>query len=209
MNRAEISADSANDIDSTPDTNPADDNQPAAPGDPTDNVIDNSAGDEHDHDIAGLTIDVFYLAIEKDYTSDSSADGNATDALIQPGDDATFTITVTNEGTVDATAVEITDFIPPGFALNDAGWTDTGDGTAATNVGDIAAGASVSVTITMTAVDTSAGALVNVAEISGDNGGIDVDSTPDDNPAEGIGGEDDIDGAILTLDAFDLALQKV
>ena len=209
VNGAEISSDDANDIDSTPDTDPADDNQPAAPGDPTDDVIDGTGGDEDDHDIAGLTIDVFDLALVKDFTSDSSADGNATDAVIQPGDDATFTITVTNEGTVDATAVEVTDFLPAGFVLNDAAWTDNADGTATINVGDIAAGTSVSVTITVTAADTGAGPLVNIAEISGDNGGIDVDSTPDDDPAEGIGGEDDIDGAELTVDAFDLALAKV
>ena len=210
VNGAEISSDTATDIDSTPDSDPADDAQPAAPGDPTDNVIDNTAGDEDDHDIAGLTVDVYDLAIAKDFTSDASADGNAADGVIQPGDDATFTITVTNQGTVDAASVDITDYLPAGFTLNDAGWTDNGDGTATTNVGAVAAGASVSVTITITATNTGAGPLVNVVEISGDDGD-DIDSTPDADPDNegGPGGEDDIDDAPLTVDAYDLALTKV
>ena len=215
VNLAEISADDANDVDSTPDTDPADDNQPAAPGDNTDNVTDNTNGDEDDHDIAGLIIDEYDLAIAKDFTSDTSADGNAGDGVIQPGDDATFTVTVTNQGTVDAADVEITDYLPAGFVLSataadSAAWTDNGDGTATTSVGAIAATESVSVTITITAIATGAGPLVNVVEISSDDGD-DVDSTPDTDPDNegGPGGEDDIDDAPLTVDAYDLALTKV
>ncbi len=220
VNGAEISSDTATDVDSTPDADPADDNQPAAPGDPTDDVIDNTPdangeADEDDHDIAGLTVDVYDLALVKEYTSDTSVDGNSTDGVIQPGDDVTFTVTVTNEGTVGATAVEVTDYLPAGFVLSatapdSAAWTDNGDGTATTNVGDIAPGASTSVTITLTAVDTGAGPLVNVVEISEDNGD-DIDSTPDADPDNegGPGGEDDIDDAPVTVDAYDLALQKV
>ena len=210
VNTAEISSDPANDIDSTPDTDPADDAQPAAPGDATDDVIDNTDGDEDDHDIAGLVIDVYDLAIEKDYTSDTSDDGNATDGVIQQGDDATFTITVTNEGTVDASNVEVTDYLPVGFVLNDVAWTDNGDGTATISVGAIPAGGSVDVTITMTAANTGAGPLVNWAEISADDGD-DIDSTPNTNPDDDgtPPSEDDIDDAPLTVDAFDLALTKV
>ena len=34
-----------------------------------------------------------------------------------------------NQGTFDATTFEVTDYIPTGFVLNDAAWTDNGDGT--------------------------------------------------------------------------------
>ena len=123
VNWAEISSDDGNDVDSTPDTDPADDNQPAAPGDPTDDVTDNTAGDEDDHDPAPVTVENFDLALTKVYTSDASADGNATDGIIQLGDDVTFTITVINQGTLDAGTFEVTDFLPPGFVLNDPAWT--------------------------------------------------------------------------------------
>jgi len=208
VNRAEVSSDDGNDVDSTPDSNPVNDNQPAAPGDPTDDVVDNTDGDEDDHDIAGLTVDVYDLEIEKSYLSDTSVDGNSTDALIQIGDDATFEIEVFNVGTIDATTVEVTDFLPSGFVLNDVAWAENGDGSATRSVGPIAAGASTSVTITATAATSGAGDLVNVAEITLDDGD-DVDSTPNDNPDDDPPTEDDRDEAPLTVDAYDLALRKV
>ena len=211
VNGAEISSDTATDIDSTPDNDPADDNQPTAPGDPTDDEVNNAAGDEDDHDIAGLTVDVYDLALVKDFTSDTSADGNSTDGVIQAGDDATFTITVTNEGTVTAAAFDITDYLPIGFVLNDASWTDNGNNTATTSVaGPLAPGASTSVTITLTAATPGAGPLVNWAEISSDEGD-DIDSTPNTSPNDDgtPPSEDDIDDAPLTVDAYDLALRKV
>jgi uncharacterized repeat protein (TIGR01451 family) len=209
VNWAEISADAGDDVDSTPNLDVADDNQPAAPGDPTDDVIDNSVDgtgnpDEDDHDPAGVRVERFDLALEKSYTSDTSVDGADTDGVIEPGDDVLWTITVTNEGSVDATGIEIVDHLPVGFVLNDATWSDNGDGTASHTIGALAAGDSVDVTITTTAVDPSAGELVNVAEISGDDGD-DADSTPDDDPDDD---EDDIDDAAVTVDAYDLALTK-
>ena len=128
VNVAEISADDGPDIDSTPDSDQTNDNQPGAPGDPTDNVIDNSAGDEDDQDLAGLTVVEYDLALQKVYTSDTFA--APADGIIEAGADVTFTITVTNQGTVDAGTFDVTDFLPAGFVLNDAAWTDNGDDTA-------------------------------------------------------------------------------
>ena len=219
VNWAEISSDDGDDVDSTPDANQANDSQPAAPGAPTDNVVDNTAGDEDDHDPAGVSVENFDLALIKVFTSDTFDD--ATDGLIENGADATFTITVTNQGTVDATAVEVTDFLPAGFVLNDAAWTDNGDGTATTVIPAIASGASADVTITLTAVTPALGDNINVAEISGAVGGNDIDSTPDttadnDGPVtddeinNGSGDEDDNDPAPVTVEepVFDLALIK-
>ena len=217
VNWAEISSDDGNDIDSTPDTDPADDNQPAAPGDPTDDVTDNTAGDEDDHDPAPVTVDAFDLALTKVYTSDTF--GDATDGIAAVGADTTFTITVTNQGTADASNTQVTDFIPAGFVLNDPTWTDNGDGTASTTIPLITAGSSAAVTIVLQIVDASAGVFENLAEISSDNG-PDVDSTPNsdptddgapvDNVTDNTGGdEDDHDPAPVTVvPVVDLALIK-
>jgi uncharacterized repeat protein (TIGR01451 family) len=208
VNRAEISDDDGDDVDSVADDDVDNDAQPTTPGDPTDDVTDNTpdAGgvpDEDDHDIAGVRVERYDLALTKVYTSDTSVDGESTDGVIEPGDDVTWTITVTNEGTQDAASFQVTDHLPEGFVLNDAAWIDGGD-TASRTVGALVAGDSVELTITTTAVDPSAGQLVNVAEINDDDGD-DADSTPDDTPDDD---EDDIDDAEVTVDAYDLALTK-
>ncbi len=67
------------DIDSTPDT-VNDDPQPARPGDPTDNVTDNSAGDEDDHDIAGVEAPTFSVGDQVWLDADN-------DGVIDPAED--------------------------------------------------------------------------------------------------------------------------
>ena len=109
VNWAEISSDDGNDVDSTPDANQANDNQPAGPGAPTDDVTDNTAGDEDDHDPAPITVEFFDLALTKVYTSDTFG---ADDGIIEQGADVTFTITVENQGTIDAASFEVTDYLP-------------------------------------------------------------------------------------------------
>jgi len=136
--------------------------------------------------------------LTKVYTSDTSADGNATDGIIAAGDDITFTITVHNQGTVDAANIEITDYIPTGLELaSNTTWTGNTDGTAATTIAAIPAGESVDVDITLVADDPTLGDHTNTAEISNDNG-TDIDSTPNAD-INTDGDEDDHDGAILTL----------
>ena len=60
------------DMDSPYDTDPSNDNQPENPGDPTDDEVDQDGvngpeglNDEDDHDIAGITLAVFDLALTK------------------------------------------------------------------------------------------------------------------------------------------------
>ena len=118
-----------------------------------------------------------------------------------------FDITVANEGTLTADAVVVTDRPDDGLifsALNSATVTDNGDGTF-TLAEPLAAGASttfnVSYVIDADFVGTS---LVNVAEITGDDGD-DFDSTPDnDTPSE-----DDQDEAEVPVNqTYDLTLTK-
>ena len=101
-----------------------------------------------------------------------------------PGQDVTYTITIINQGNLDASNITVTDFIPVGMTLSPAavGWTGPVGGPVSTIIpGPIAAGTSTSVDIILT-IDPSvqAGSLVNNAEITADDGD-DVDSTPGDN----------------------------
>ena len=235
VNYAEISdADNAlglPDEDSTPGDNQGDDElgtdndiDDEAPGTP--GVADNPA-DNDDYDPASTPItQEFDLALTKVLN---------TTGTIVPGDDVTYTIEVFNQGTLDATGVEVTDYIPAGMMLNDGAWTDNMDGTATILVGDIAAGASATVTITLTIDANFMGtSLVNYAEISDADNALglpDEDSTPGDNQGDDeLGTDNDVDdeapgtpgvadnpadnddydpAGITVTQEFDLALTKV
>ena len=208
QNWVEISADSDDDIDSTPDK--IDGN---GTGESTDNEDDQieedgtvAGQDEDDHDQAAVTVtQAFDLALTKALATGQSATVNA-------GDTVDFTITVTNEGTLDAVNTEISDRVPAGLNFNAAMNTSAMTG----NAGDwnadstyvipsILAGASASVNIRLV-VDASfmGTSLTNIAEITNDSGD-DPDSTPDnEDPLE-----DDEDDEPLTVEVepfFDLAL---
>ena len=105
-NYVEILADDGDDVDSTPEGE-----TPAGPGSGNtdtlvDNVVDNSSGDEDDHDVAGVdvtagTSPTFDLALRKTHVS-----GNAV-----AGELVTFLIEVLNQGTIDADDIEIIDYV--------------------------------------------------------------------------------------------------
>jgi len=142
---------------------------------------------------AQVTVEEFDLALRK-----VLADGE--DERVYPGEDVTFTIEVFNQGTIDASNVEVTDYIPDGFVLNDAAWT--GGSSATTIIPFIAAGSSESVDITLTVTATAAGPLVNEAEISNADAEAgfeptDVDSSPDSDQNNDAGGE--VNGSTVKL----------
>ena len=106
-----------------------------------------------------------------------------------PGDAVTFEIAVTNQGNIEATNVEITDYIPASLILTDGAWT--GGGT--TIIPSIASGATETVTISFQ-IDPSysGGNIVNYAEISDATnalGLIDEDSNFDQDNTNDAGGE--------------------
>ncbi|MBX2870912.1 MAG: DUF11 domain-containing protein [Saprospiraceae bacterium] len=106
-----------------------------------------------------------------------------------PGDAVTFQISVTNQGNIEATDVEITDYIPSSLILTDGAWA--GDGT--TTIPSIASGATETVTISFQ-IDPSysGGNIVNYAEISEATnalGLIDEDSNFDQDNTNDAGGE--------------------
>lgn len=100
-NWAEISVDDGNDADSTPDT--INDETTESPEDDT---VENENGDEDDHDPATISVSppVYDLALAKVVAAGID--------VVTPGDSVAFEITVTNQGNMDATAIEIIDYIP-------------------------------------------------------------------------------------------------
>ena len=235
-NFAEISYDSVdgksgelpfNDWDSTPD----------ATNDDfwIDNVLDNSGGDEDDHDPAIITVVIkeFDLALIKELASTGP---------FYPGDEVAFDITITNQGDY-ASRYSIIDYIPEGMTYspnnNSVVWST--DGTNAFWTGNALLPVGGSSTITLLVLiddDFAGGPITNFAEIASDSGlqfGGDVDSTPDivnTNDAGGSAGtssddtfdgdgtgtpgdavgttdEDDHDPELITVETFDLALTKI
>ena len=240
VNRAEISAASnaagRQDVDSSPDSNIGNDaggkegtasddsvngNGTGTPGDA------NAVTDEDDSDPALINVnpDLFDLALTKKLANGQSS-------VVKPNDLVTYTLTVINQGTIGATQIQVSDYLPTGVTLQDAAWTVTaGVATLNTPIASLAAGASTQVNITIKLGPTFTGALTNVAEISSvkdANGGTptDIDSTPDSNPnndgtpkndvvnedGKNGGDEDDSDPETITVTAdtniFDLALTK-
>ncbi len=200
------------DIDSTPDA----ENQ-NTDGEQDDTFVDDAVdengkegGDEDDHDPATLTVgQVFDLALKKEVVTTS---------VLTPGDSVEFSITVENQGTLDAYAVEVIDYVPT--ELNyvssnaesvleteegaDIVITDNGidaDGNVTLTLDTLAAGDSVVINLTFT-IDPEFDGLeiTNWAEISAadddedpDNEDpVDVDSTPDADNQNTDGEQDDV-----------------
>ncbi len=202
MNWAEISdftdefGDPQEDDDSTPDDNPDND---FFGGDDTVDEDGMNGGDEDDHDPADITVidpvnDQFDLALTKTLSAGQAANvGN--------GATVTFDITVVNQGNVAADNIELVDYMPACFDLNDPDWTDNGDNTASillsvANGGlstPLQPGMQIIVPITITVNNCPAGPIVNYAEIADatdENGDpvTDIDSTPDDTNGNDAGG---------------------
>jgi|GEM_PF-1387763 len=231
VNRAEISSfDDDNDPttappideDSTPDDNGMDAPEAATPdefeddGVGTPGTMDNP-NDEDDYDWEGIAvIQSFDLALVK------RIDTNATPGPFTNGSTVTFVIEVKNQGSLDATDVEVADYIPDGLTLvPSATWTQDVDTARLATAFALAAGDTETLSITFTIDDDFAGTMIdNVAEVSaarnllglpdedstpGDNGNddpeIDTDDEEDDDGPNGNGIPDNPDDA----DDFDLA----
>jgi len=178
------------DIDSTPDDDWSND---VIGGD---NVIDNSNGDEDDHDPETISIGQFFdLSLIKVLNDDT----------VQPvprGGTVLFDITVINQGTLDATQIQVNDYIPEGLILDDENWTETaGIVTLNTPIPLLVAGESITVSIRFT-VDTAfvGESITNDAEIASalDGNGEeidDIDSHADDDDNDTVGGDNVTDNS--------------
>jgi len=148
---------------------------------------------------------------------------NPDPAVIVPGQDVTFTITVENQGTnmnQDVIDALVTEYPPAGWTINDANWPS-----GIYTIPYLAAGASTQLTVTLTAPSPLAsGVFTNYAEVTDftDTNGnpvVDIDSEDDlgyggdtnetDNVTDNTGGDhDDLDPEPVTVVNFDLALTK-
>lgn len=104
----------------------------------------------------------------------------------------TYEISVINQGTIDATNIDINDFVPTGLSLTDPNWTAIGNVASLNSpIAVLNASTQTSVTISFTINEMAFGDIVNMAEISQAFGGNDEDSTPGNGSA--APGEDDFD----------------
>ncbi|WP_293685011.1 SdrD B-like domain-containing protein, partial [Spirosoma sp. 48-14] len=183
------------DKDSNPDNDPTNDGTPVN-DDTSGDHKNNPSQDEDDSDPEIITVvptPVFDLALVKKLASGQSA-------TVVAGSSVTFTITVYNQGNVDATNVQVTDYIPTGLTLNDASWTASGSlATLNSVIASLPAGQSTTRNITFTVSSNFAGgSITNVAEISSASNAQnlpDKDSDPDNNPTnDGTPVNDDTSG---------------
>lgn len=174
------------DRDSTPDAIQTNDSQPLGYGEPGDDVITNDAGDEDDHDVAGLPIYDISLINDLAPTQDYAIDPTA-DVL-----DATFVVEVKNQGNHPVVDVEVTEHIPAGTALDEAKTDEANAGvTGLVRRGEvfrltdvIQPGETVEIAVVVSIVDRTVGTYVSDAEISAaadldGNPVIDIDSAVD------------------------------
>lgn len=111
---------------------------------------------------------------------------------VLPGGLITFTLTISNQGTIAARDLVVTDYITAGFTFTpNNGWTGSGTQISTTIAGPLAAGTSTTTILVLRVATNYYGSqLTNFAEISSadDDGNpatpppTDVDSTPDNNP---------------------------
>ncbi|MCB0139851.1 MAG: DUF11 domain-containing protein, partial [Caldilineaceae bacterium] len=216
-NYAEIIA--ASDIPAGPPTRDVDSAPDAINGnDPLldDEINDSGLTDQDDHDVATVTIGRFDLALTKTIQADGGkpgSGGDPQDASIGVGEQITFTLTVYNQGDVDAYDVRVTDVSPQGLIIDDSdlnfnilqGW-EVANETIGHRVipGPIAPNTSASINVVMYLVPPTspfypaggyASTLINWGEISAASnipGGpavFDEDSTPDEDATNDAGGQ--------------------
>lgn len=177
------------DFDSTPDLLPNNDNGGEV-FTSTDNLVtDHGTIDEDDHDPVVIILETVDLALIK--TSNST--------IAEFGEEATFTITVTNQGTVPVYYIDLVDYLPEGLILSDTTWNEKGDNLATTTI-EVADGLgyrqSVERTIVTRVALDAPSVMVNVAEISdyrdqnnGNLSAFDRDSTADEIKDNDLGGQ--------------------
>ena len=97
---------------------------------------------------------------------------NDPSGAVQAGGSITYNLTVTNEGDATATGVEVTDDLPSGVSFESAssGCSETG-GMVTCVIGDLAAGASTDVEITVSVHEETCGSIANTAEVAAGNEG--------------------------------------
>jgi len=135
------------------------------------------------------------------------------DDRFYPGENVTFKIEVHNQGTIDATDINVVNYIPNGLSLADADWSPSGDDATIT-IPSLLAGEMTMVEITLVIDQDARDQIVNRAEIHSANAAdgftnVDVDSQADSIEGNDTGGEvnssndDEIDEGCCSIDGDD------
>ncbi|MEM6318277.1 MAG: DUF11 domain-containing protein, partial [Bacteroidota bacterium] len=229
-NQTDIYGNDLKDVDSNDDTDRTNDSG-GIPNSDTDNITDNSNGDEDDHDPALVTVQqTFDLALKK-----TLAIGQST--TVSPGDTVNYQVTIYNQGTQIAYNINVVDYTPAGMTLVTGGiyspnWISGSPNATFYNAGPLAVGDSIVAPLSFRIADNFMGtSITNAAEISSADNDTnnangqpeDTDSSPDalnnetnlvddeitQNGKSG-GDEDDHDIALVNLtQRYDLALTKI
>jgi uncharacterized repeat protein (TIGR01451 family) len=209
-----VGNDATDDIDSTPDNNPANDAGGQIRSDADDYINGDGTGtpgdgiaatDEDDHD--GATVRFIDVALVKDISP-------ASPPPYSYGSPVTYVITVSNQSNESVYNIEIEDDLPSGFSFSsNNGWVESSPGILTNTIaGPIAPGGNSSVELILTPIRSNQpNAWVNQAQVTGFDdengdpiGDRDIDSDPGNGPSGGT--EDDDDNEVIEI--FDLALQK-
>jgi uncharacterized repeat protein (TIGR01451 family)/fimbrial isopeptide formation D2 family protein len=129
-------------------------------------------------DVSGCSVDV---TITKSASSTS----------VSAGDQVTFTLTATNDGTVTANDLQVTDTLADGLTITDATWSNgnasgicTVNGRSVTcDVGSLGGGQSATVTIPVTATTAACPSVSNTAHVSASN---EDSNATDDNDSQAV-----------------------
>lgn len=171
----------------------------------TDDLGDGIADD--DEDTATVTISAYDLSLAKAVVSTGPYAAGGT---------VTFSITISNDGSIPSSTMQFTDTPPAGLTFssdNSASNAEiTSIGAGVYEVTNLGVGDTETLEISYTISATASGTLTNNAEITADDGN-DEDSDPDsDSNTDDLGDgveDDDEDDAAISLSEYDLAIDQV
>ena len=115
--------------------------------------------------------------------SDLAIDKQVTSADFKAGQQATYTLTVTNNGPSDAVNVSVSDAIPAPLSIDSVTSSQGGCAALPCNLGTIADGANATVTIVVSIPSSATGLVTNTATVS---------NSPDTDPNAGNDSDDDM-----------------
>ena len=175
------------------------------------NVAEIIQSDQSDSDSTpgnGITTeDDFDSVVVTPVTIDLQLDKTVDDPRPDPGESFTYTLTLANTSSSDATGVMVTDALPDGviFQSSSVGQTYS-PGTGIWNVGNVPAGTTRTLEIVASLNPNRAGvldAIINTAEITSA-----VEFDTDSTPGNSVANEDDQSSVMITPARADLSLTK-